>query len=233
MYGKIFEQIYDGSLRMNWKAMITFQQMIVLCDDVGVVDMTPDAIHFRTGIPLEIIKDGILDLEKPDPQSRTPDKEGRRIERLDDHRDWGWRIVNHKYYRDLISKKDRQEYMKEYMRDRRKQSVNSCKQKLADLTHTDTDTDTNKRIVVGTFLLSDNSEYEIEQSFIDKIKNAYPDINVKKEIKLITAWCIANPKKRKTRQGATRFINNWFSTAQKTAEEKKKFDNDPKYECVN
>ena len=73
--------MYDGTLYGNWKALVTLQQMIILCDMDGFVDMTPQAIAARTGIPLEIIRTGITALEEPDPYSRTPDLEGRRIER--------------------------------------------------------------------------------------------------------------------------------------------------------
>lgn len=99
MFGKIFAQMYDGTLVSNWKALVTFQQMIVLCGPDGVIDMTPSAIAVRTGIPLRVIKEGVAELESADPQSRTPDAEGRRIERLDEHRAWGWRIVNYRKYR--------------------------------------------------------------------------------------------------------------------------------------
>lgn len=109
MYGKLFTSMYDGTLRVNWKALVTFQQMICLCDAVGVIDMTPEAIHGRTGIPLDIIQAGIEHLEAPDPGSRTPDMEGRRIERLDHHRPWGWRIVNHQKYRDLMNQEEKRE----------------------------------------------------------------------------------------------------------------------------
>lgn len=107
MYGKLFTSIYDGTLASNWKGLVTFQQFIALADEQGVVDMTPDAISRRTGIPLEIIQEGITFLEKPDPCSRTPTNEGRRIERLDQHRPWGWVLVNHAKYRQLVSREEK------------------------------------------------------------------------------------------------------------------------------
>ena len=103
MYGKLFQMMYDGSLVEDWKALITFQQLIILCGPDGVVDMTQQALARRTGIPLEYIEAGIASLEQPDPSSRIPDLEGRRIERLDMHRQWGWRIVNHSKYRQLVA----------------------------------------------------------------------------------------------------------------------------------
>ncbi|GAI85787.1 unnamed protein product, partial [marine sediment metagenome] len=119
MYGKIFEQIYEGSLRMNWKAMVTFQQMIILCNEDGTLDMTPQALHFRTGIPLEIIKDGIEILESDDPESRTPNQNGKRIVRLDEHRTWGWKLVNHKHYKHLASYEDKKKKDRDRINEKR------------------------------------------------------------------------------------------------------------------
>jgi len=109
MYGKLFTQMYDSSLCEVWEALITFQQLIVLSDSQGVVDMTHEAIHRRTNIPLDIIQRGVTELEKEDSRSRSPEADGRRIERLDAHRDWGWRIVNYSYYRTLASAEEKRE----------------------------------------------------------------------------------------------------------------------------
>lgn len=121
MYGKLFGQMYDGTLatRGPWQALVTFQQFIILADKDGIVDMTAEAMARRTTIPLEIIQIGIAALEEPDAESRTPDLEGRRIVRLSDDRAWGWRVVNYSHYRKLRSQEDRREYMKLYQRERR------------------------------------------------------------------------------------------------------------------
>ena len=55
-------------------------------------------------MPLDIVIDRLAKLESPDLTSRTPDHEGRRIIRLDPHRDWGWQIVNFTKYRESASK---------------------------------------------------------------------------------------------------------------------------------
>lgn len=113
--------MYDGSLAMRgpWEALLTFQQMIILSDAHGVVDMTPEAISRRTTFPLEFITKGIEELEKPDPCSRNPSEEGRRIVRLSENRPWGWRIVNYEKYREIRSAEERRAYMREYQRKRR------------------------------------------------------------------------------------------------------------------
>lgn len=101
MYGKLFDSMYDSTLAEDWRALVTFQQMIVLCDADGMIDMTPQSLARRTSIPIEHIEAGIKILENPDPYSRTPDQEGRRIELIDEHRPWGWHIVNHEKYKNL------------------------------------------------------------------------------------------------------------------------------------
>ena len=109
MYGKIFDTMYDGTLRADWKAMITLQQLIVLADQDGTVDMTIFSLHGRTGIPLDILEYGIDYLSKPDPYSRSSVLEGRRIRLLEDDRNWGWEIVNYKHYRDLATREDKRQ----------------------------------------------------------------------------------------------------------------------------
>lgn len=123
MYGKIFEQMYDGTLAQKgpWQALVTFQQMIVLADKQGVVDMTADAISRRTTIPLDVIEIGITALMEPDAGSRTPEEDGRRIVLLSDHRDWGWRVVNYEKYAAIRSAEERREYHRLYARARKTQ----------------------------------------------------------------------------------------------------------------
>ena len=121
MYGKLFAQMYDGTLGTKgpWQALVTFQQLVILADKHGELDMTIEAIARRTTIPIEIIREGIKALEQPDPDSRSPALEGRRIDRLNADRDWGWRIVNYAHYRSIRTQDDRREYMKHYQRERR------------------------------------------------------------------------------------------------------------------
>ena len=143
MYGKIFESMYEGTLYGQWEAIVTFQQLIVLADQDGFVEMTPPAIAARTSIPLEVIEKGIKVLQEKDPYSRTDGENGKRIILMNPKRPWGWQIVNYKKYRDMASQEDKREYMREYMR---KYRVKPCKTELAVLGHTDTDTYTNKDI---------------------------------------------------------------------------------------
>lgn len=109
MFAKVFTQILDSSLAEDYQARHVFEDLLKLCDINGVVDMTHEAIARRTNVPLEIVKRGIAELEKADSRSRNPEFDGRRIMRLDEHRDWGWMICNYKHYRDIASEEQRRE----------------------------------------------------------------------------------------------------------------------------
>lgn len=102
-YAKIFQQIFDSSIAGDWQVRHVFEDLLKLANSDGVVDMTHEAIARRTNTPLEIVARAIAELEKPDPYSRSTIESGARIKRLDDHRDWGWWVVNHAHYRGMTT----------------------------------------------------------------------------------------------------------------------------------
>jgi hypothetical protein len=64
-------------------------------------------------IPADQVLSAIAELEAPDPQSRTKEFDGRRIEKIPG----GWRVLNYEKYRDYRTKK--QQYMATYMQHKR------------------------------------------------------------------------------------------------------------------
>ena len=109
MFAKVFTQIFDSSIVEKPEVRFTFTDLLTLCDVDGVVDMTHEAIARRTNRPLAVIQETIAELEGPDPRSRTKDFDGARIKRLDDHRDWGWLIINYSKFRQIASEEQRRE----------------------------------------------------------------------------------------------------------------------------
>ena len=149
MYGKLFASMYDGTLYGQWQAIVTLQQMVILADEDGVVDITPPALAAKTSIPLEIIEKGLEQLSQPDKYSRSAAEDGRRIVLVDEDRPWGWSIVNYRHYRNLASREDKKRKDRERIAEKRNESkaVADCRnlsQPVADVAHTDTDTDTDK-----------------------------------------------------------------------------------------
>lgn len=116
MYAKIFQQIYSSSIANDYLQRLVFMDMLVLADQNGVVDMTHEAIARFTNVPLDIVRPALVALEGPDPKSRNPKEAGARLVRLDDHRDWGWVIVNYEEYRQIASEDQRREKTRERVR---------------------------------------------------------------------------------------------------------------------
>ena len=116
MYAKVFAQIFDSSIANNYELRHFFTDLLVLAEIDGVVDMTPEAISARTRIPLDMVTRFLAELSQPDPRSRSPENDGRRIVLLDEHRDWGWQIVNYAVYRQIASEEQRREKTKTRVR---------------------------------------------------------------------------------------------------------------------
>lgn len=150
MYGKVFDMMYDGTLHGNWEAIVTMQQLIVLASPDGFVDMTPSAISARTSIPLEIIEKGLKVLADPDPYTRTPGEEGRRIVLMDDHRPWGWKLVNHWKYKKLRNMDEKREADRTRVAGKRKKIngvaiVSQMSENVANVAHSDSDSDSDTK----------------------------------------------------------------------------------------
>lgn len=71
--------------------------------------------------------------------------------------------------------------------------------------------------VAVSFLLNDGKDFEITEAQVREFAELYPAIDVLQQLRAIKAWTISNPKNRKTRSGAMRFVNSWLSRAQNQA----------------
>jgi hypothetical protein len=109
LYAKVFSSLYQGTLRGNSHGILVFTNLLAHCDKEGHVDVHPRAIAEEVGLTIEQVRATLLELEGPDEESRTPDEGGRRIIRLDEHRAWGWRVVNYVKYREIKNEEDRRE----------------------------------------------------------------------------------------------------------------------------
>ena len=83
--------------------------MLAHADVYGIVDKHWRAISEETGLPRDRVEKAILNLEAPDPESRSPEMDGCRIVKMDAHRAWGWKIVNYGKYRSIRDEDDRRE----------------------------------------------------------------------------------------------------------------------------
>lgn len=109
MYVKLFTSLYKGTLRGRPDEILVFTNMLANADQCGVVDIHFKSISEEIGISIERVKVAIKNLELPDNESRSLEEEGKRLIRLDYHREWGWKIVNYIKYRSIRNEEDRRE----------------------------------------------------------------------------------------------------------------------------
>lgn len=113
VYAKLFTSIYQGTLRGNSHGLLVFTNLLAHCDKDGIADIHPRAIAEEVGLSIEQVRAALDVLESPDSESRSPEEHGRRIIRMDEHRAWGWRVVNYCKYRSIRNEEDRREQNRE------------------------------------------------------------------------------------------------------------------------
>lgn len=109
MYCKLFASLYQGTLRGRSKEILVFTNLMAHATKDGTVDKHFRAIAEETGLDIDEVKAAIIVLESPDEESRSPEAQGARLQRIDEHRVWGWQIVNYAKYRAIRSEDDRAE----------------------------------------------------------------------------------------------------------------------------
>lgn len=182
MYGKIFDSIFDSSImeedihiRYIWMCMLT------AADKEGFVDATIPALARKFNVDETLMGKSIEAFLAPDPSSRTPDADGRRIEPI--RESFGWHIINYEKYRNLRTTEDRREYQRKYMQTYRskKNSLRKTnrKQLLGKLANTDTDTDTDIKVREYITLTSDQSE---------KLKIRFPEERLEWMLDKLDYW---------------------------------------------
>ena len=175
MYAKLFTSIYQGTLRGNSHGLLVFTNLLAHADSASQVDIHPKAIAEEVGLTLEQVRAALDLLESPDPESRTPDEEGRRIIRLDEHRAWGWRIVNHAKYRAIRNEDDRREQNR--LAQQRWRERNQSKPRKPESAHTEADTEADAlKDLEPTALVIKDDSYRVPNCPYDELLSLYHGI---------------------------------------------------------
>jgi hypothetical protein len=99
-YTKLFGSIVTSTIwQEDDKTRILWITMLALADQNGEVMASIPGLARLAGIGLADTEAALAKLLAPDPYSRTPDYEGRRIARIPG----GWELLNHAKYRRLAS----------------------------------------------------------------------------------------------------------------------------------
>lgn len=125
-YTKLFSSILDSTI---WQTPIHVKvvwiTMLAMVDQDGEVQASVPGLAIRAGVERAQCEQALAILSAPDPDSRTPTAEGRRIEAVAG----GWRLINHAVYRHKMSVEERREKeaeRKRRYRERVSRDVPSC-----------------------------------------------------------------------------------------------------------
>lgn len=106
-YTKLFAKILDSTIWLeDDKTRIVWITLLAMSGEDGRVDAPIPAIAARAHVDMESCTRAMEKFQQPDPDSRTKDHEGRRIQKQDE----GWLVLNHLKYRQMMSLEYRREY---------------------------------------------------------------------------------------------------------------------------
>ncbi len=106
-YTKLFESITRSSIWLeDDQTLRVWVTMLALADRNGYVGASPGGLAALARVPPEKTKEALQKFLSPDPDSRSQEHEGRRIEVSDR----GWILLNYDRFRDMRDEEARREY---------------------------------------------------------------------------------------------------------------------------
>jgi hypothetical protein len=125
-YAKLFGSLIASSLMDEAQPTPwLFVVMLAMADRDGIVEASVPGLAHLARVPIADVQKALAVLAAPDPHSRTPTQDGRRIESVPG----GWRLVNYELYRDRLSPDQKREQAR--LRQQRKRSRDASR----DVTH--------------------------------------------------------------------------------------------------
>jgi hypothetical protein len=118
---KLHSSILDSSVWLeDDKTRLVWVTLLAMADRDGVVESSVPGLAHRAHVPRRACERALEIFMAPDPDSRTPDHDGRRIEKVPG----GWRLLNYEPYREKgsaeesrVKNAERQQRFRERQRD--------------------------------------------------------------------------------------------------------------------
>lgn len=105
-YVKLFGSILDSSIWLESKDVkILWVTMLAMKDRDGLIEAALPGLARRAGLSISETTAALQVLLSPDPYSRTPDHDGRRVEAVAG----GWQVLNHDLYREKMDPDEQRE----------------------------------------------------------------------------------------------------------------------------
>ena len=115
-FTKLFAEILDSTIWQETnETRIVWITLLAMANKDGEVLASIPGLARRAGVTLADAETALTALQSPDPYSRTPDFEGRRIEKVEG----GYFLLNYAKYRKKMNEEERREYLRVKQAERR------------------------------------------------------------------------------------------------------------------
>jgi len=227
---KLDTGILDSSLWVEDAATrIVFITMLAMSDPEGLCAATAPGIARRANLPLGQVRKALAELEGPDPESRTLDHEGRRIERVDG----GYMIFNYAKYRakdHTATARKRRQRERESNVSRR--DIVTSPRDIVTVTQAEAEAEVEVEVqqnsseprdaaaeppspVIFKFpTVGKMRTWPLTEGVLNQYRELYPTLNVEASARRALHWLtVIKPTGKKTARGMHRFLNGWFERA--------------------
>src|SRR5690348_14464223 len=121
-YTKLFGSILGSTIwREDSDTKVVWITMLAMADQDGLVEASVPGLAHLAGVTHESAEVALSKFSQPDKYSRSPEWDGRRIEKIDG----GWRLLNYEKYMYKMSLEDRRE--RDRLRQQRhRENVTKC-----------------------------------------------------------------------------------------------------------
>lgn len=217
-YSKLFQSIVTSTIwTEDDKTRIVWVTMLALADKHGEVEGSVPGLARVAGVAADDCRAALRKFLSPDPDSRTKDFEGRRIEEIEG----GWVLLNYEKYRLMASKDDQKEKAAERQRRKRERSVTGghggvtvCGDKA------EAEAEVEAKAKRKRTTSSSGPRWTLEGGWEgvgdDEMRvwgEAYPACDIGRQLSAMGVWLAANPLRAK-KSNWRRFISSWLTRAQ-------------------
>lgn len=186
-FTKLDSGIVDSSL---WaepaETRVVWITLLAKCDKTGYARLSESGLQRASNVPMPAVRIALERFQSPDTDSRTPDNEGRRVEKMAG----GWHILNYEKYRADMIEETAKEYLAEKKRKERACKIHSeCKDMSRHVSDTSASASASGVGGVG----EGDTEQDLEKELRNSTKFKKPTIEAVKErgavIELPAAEC--------------------------------------------
>lgn len=137
-FTKLFSSITESTVWCEPDATrLVWITMLAMSDRKGRVWASVPGLASRARVDIDACRKALQCFLAPDPDSRTKEYEGRRIEEIDG----GWRLLNHAKYVAIRDEEDRKGYQREWVKGKRRHKESTVDRRRPPSTHADADAD--------------------------------------------------------------------------------------------